>query len=753
MRILFLLAILCFSIQSKSQDFYDLETIQDIEITFADSNWDQLLDDAKATTEDYILAQSVTINGELFDSVGVKYKGNSTYRPDQTKNPFHIELDTYKDQEYKGYTDIKLSNVAKDPSFLREVLSYQVIRKYMDAPLSNFANVSVNGTLIGLYSNSESISKKFVKRRFGSNNNTFVKCNPPAGAGPGSNDRPDLVYLGQDSTSYYDSYELKSESGWNQLIELCDILNNSTESVEDVLDVDRTLWMLALNNVLVNLDSYIGSFAQNYYLYKDDYGRFAPVIWDLNESFGRFTNTGSGNLNNTTSKQRMDYLIHQNDSDFPLISKLLADDHYRKIYLAHYKTILQESFQNSEYFNEGMTMQTLIDAVVQADGNKFFSYNNFRDNLMEDVNAGGGGGPGGGSVVGIANLMDGRVDYILGLSDFTAVEPQITNIVESSFTPVVGGANGISATVQNADLVMLAYRTGSRGPFNKIEMYDDGNNGDQEASDGIYGAAIPLEGVTTQYYIYAENATIGKFSPTKAEHEFYEITAFSVAPGDLVINEFLASNDEVVADQDEEYDDWIELYNNGSESIDLSGFYLSDDEEELNKWSFPEGLSIDPQQYITIWTDNDSLQSGLHAYFKLSAGGETVVLSDGDGNIIDQVDFDEQETDISYGRYPNGTGAFTTMDPSFGAENMLISSIMETEDAGFSISPNPAQERCIVQLSDNNINQKLSIRSIDGRLIYSDSIKTSLSLDISSWISGMYIITVGDENRTFIISE
>ncbi len=94
-------------------------------------------------------------------------------------------MNTHKDHKYEVYTDIKLSNVAKDPSFLREVLSYQILRQYMDAPLSNYANVYVNGTLIGLYSNSESISKKFVDDRFGSKKNTFVKCNPPAGAGPG----------------------------------------------------------------------------------------------------------------------------------------------------------------------------------------------------------------------------------------------------------------------------------------------------------------------------------------------------------------------------------------------------------------------------------------------------------------------------------------------------------------------------------------------------------------------------------------
>ena len=73
-----------------SQSFYDLNTIQTIKITFAESNWDQLLDDEKATTEEYIMAQSVEINGSVFDSVGVKYKGNSTYKSNQVKNPFHI---------------------------------------------------------------------------------------------------------------------------------------------------------------------------------------------------------------------------------------------------------------------------------------------------------------------------------------------------------------------------------------------------------------------------------------------------------------------------------------------------------------------------------------------------------------------------------------------------------------------------------------------------------------------------------------
>ena len=448
----------------NAQEFYDINTIQTIEITFAESNWDQLLDAEKAGDENYIMAQSVVINGEVFDSVGVKYKGNSTYNPNQTKNPFHIELDTYKDQLYDGYADIKLSNVAKDPSFLREVLSYQILRQYMDAPLSNYANVYVNGTLIGLYSNSESISKRFVNSRFYSKSNAFFKCNPSDGAGPQSNDLPNLVYLGPDSADYYAAYEMKSDQGWGELIDLCDTLANDLSAIEQILDVDRALWMLAFNNVLVNLDSYTGEFTQNYYLYRDDYGRFLPVVWDLNESFGRFSMSGSGNLNGTTAKQRMSPFLHENDADFPLISQLLSVPMYRRMYVAHCKTMLLENFDNDTYYTSGQSLQSVIDAAVQADGNKFFTYNSFLSNLSADI-GGGGGGPGGGATPGIANLMDGRNTYLLGLTEFTQTEPSISNITSSSTAPIVNETITLSATIADATAAYLGYRNELGAPL------------------------------------------------------------------------------------------------------------------------------------------------------------------------------------------------------------------------------------------------------------------------------------------------
>lgn len=727
--------------KSYTQDFYDLNTIQTIEITFAESNWDQLLDNAYASSGDYILAQQVKINGIVFDSVGVKYKGNSTYNPNQNKNPFHIELDTYKDHKYEAYTDIKLSNVAKDPSFLREVLSYQILRQYMDAPLSNYANVYVNGTLLGLYSNSESISKKFVDSRFYSKRNTFIKCNPPDGAGPGSNDYPNLVYLGQDSTSYYDAYELKSDDGWQELIDLCDTLANHTGDVEKILDVDRALWMLAFNNILVNLDSYTGGFTQNYYLYRDDSGRFLPVVWDLNESFGRFSMTGSGNLNSTISKQQMSHLLHQNDANFPLIQKLLSVPMYKRMYLAHCKTILLENFDNDTYFATAQNLQDLIATAVQQDNYKFFTYNNFIDNLSSDIN--GGPGPGGGATPGITNLMDGRNTYLLGLFDFTQTEPIISSVALSNPTPVINENISILASVTNENAAFLGYRTELGGPFNRVQMFDDGAHNDGGANDGIYGIDIIIDHSFMQYYIYAENDNIGMFSPQRAEHEYHTITATTSDPtvGDLVINEFMASNDETVADQDGEYDDWIELYNNGASSIDLEGYYLSDDATDLMKWAFPAGTTIDNNSYLVIWADNDEDQEGLHAAFKLSASAESVFLVNPTGTIVDEVSYVDQSADISYGRSPNGTGDFQVMSPTFNAENSSPTSTFDSELGMVLLKafPNPANSE--ITLSAVEELATVSIYNLLGQMVSESYPKRQeTTINISHLTNGIYFI-------------
>jgi len=749
----FLLTFLMISVASFAQSFYNIDNIQNISIVFSQSNWDALLDAEKAGSENYIMAQSLFINGVAFDSVGVKYKGNSTYNANQTKNPLHIELDTYKNQDYEGYSDIKLSNVAKDPSFIREVLGYKILRNYMDAPLSNFANVYINGALMGLYVSSESVSKKFVKGRFNSKNNTFVKCNPPAGAGPGSSALPNLVYLGQDSTDYYDKYELNSDFGWNELINLCDTLKNTLSEIHKIADVDRALWMLAFDNVLVNLDSYIGGFAQNYYLYRDDNKRFLPVVWDLNESFGTFSSTGSGNLSSTVAKQQMSHLLHSADATYPLVSQLLNVATYKKMYLAHCKTILEDNFTNNgSYYTEGLALQSIIDAAVQADPNKFYTYTNFLNNLTTDVT--GGGGPGGGSTPGITNLMNGRYNYMMGLSDFSSTEPTISSIAVSDSMPDVGDTLVFTANVINETSVYFGYRSRHYDKFEKVTMFDDGMHNDGAANDNVFGADIIMSSGRLEYYIYAENATIGKFSPTNAEHEFYQLYAKALGNGELVINEFLASNVSTVVDQDGQFDDWIEIYNKGSVPINIEHYRLSDNTDDFSSFSFPAGTIINVNEYIVVWADKDLSQAGFHADFKLTASGETIYLADSNLVVIDSITYSSQVADISFGRYPNGTGSFRSMTPTIGAVNTIGTRIddLSSDIEAIKVYPNPAGNTFTIEIEKTlNKETEVSVFDLQGKLIYFNSITQKLQVNSSEWSSGFYFIRVGNGNSKLII--
>ncbi len=667
-----------------AQSFYDINTINTIEISFEEDNWDQILDQLKAAGEEERLIGTVTINGQFFDSVGVRYKGNSSYNANRVKNPLNIKLDhIIDDQLIEGYGTLKLANVFKDPTFVREVLSYEIARNYMPAGQSNYANVYINGTHLGLYTSDQDVDKFFMRTHFRSDDNARIKGEIESGIPPGQMGGV-WEYFGNDSSSYYSKYELESDFGWQDLMWFLDTLNTNTEFVDQVLNIDRHLWFLAFSNLLVNLDGPVNN-PQNYYIYKDDAGRFNPILWDLNESFGvfRMLQSNGGSLG-ITQLQQLDPFVNISDSEYPVISKILTNSEYKKIYVAHMKTIIEEYFSNDLYETRALEIQEIIDADVQADNNKFYTYADFKDNIYNSP----GGGPN--SVIGIVQLMDARIDYLLSLNEFQVSPPEITEVNHSPETVTQDTEVVITAQVENESEVFFSYRTLSYEPFEKILMYDDGNHNDGEAGDGLYGISIDVGSNDIEYYIYSVNQDASVFSPARAEYEFYEISV----TGNLVINEFMADNENAVQDQDGEYDDWIEFYNNGNMSINLGGYYLTDDASEPDQWMFPD-TTISAGSFLIVWADKDEDQDGLHANFKLSASGETILLSDNSLNPVDEVHFLQQKEDTTTGRYENGTGEFIIMLPTFGTANTnLLTGLEENtgDDPGIVLEqnyPNP----------------------------------------------------------------
>ena len=153
----------------QSQNLYDLNTIQEIKLYFDDPYWDNKLNAYKKQGEEKRLIGKMILNGITYDSVGVRYKGNSSFfntrKSGSTKLPFNIKINqTEKSRRLPGgYKRIKLSNVFRDPSFLREVLSYEIAGNYMPTPRANFAKLYVNDEYLGLYNSTESVDGNFLK--------------------------------------------------------------------------------------------------------------------------------------------------------------------------------------------------------------------------------------------------------------------------------------------------------------------------------------------------------------------------------------------------------------------------------------------------------------------------------------------------------------------------------------------------------------------------------------------------------------
>ncbi|MCH2082927.1 MAG: CotH kinase family protein [Saprospiraceae bacterium] len=509
------------------EDIYQLDNILEVKIYFQEANWDQILDSLKQEGKDGRLVGKVIVNGKTYEQAGIRYKGNSSYysvrKSGRSKLPFNIKVDHIKkDQEFPGgYGTLKLSNVFRDPSFLREVLSYEIAREYMFAPRANFAKVYVNDTYLGLYNNTESVDKMFLRNSFGEDKGVFFKCDPNWHADRPSfckeGDKSSLMYLGEDTLCYQSYYEIKSAYGFGELVDLTAILNKRIDLMETVLDVDQTLWMLAFNNVLVNLDSYNGKFCHNYYLYQDKEGVFHPILWDMNLSFGGFRYDGLGSPLSNEKMQRMSPFMHYKTKNpkRPLITKLLAEDLYRKVYVAHIRTILNDFFVDSTYLKKAEAIQTIISPLVEADTNKLYKLDAFQQNATKSAKADKS------SIIGLEELMGPRTNYLINHPLIKTPAPIISEVKAIDFGDLIA----VNATFDGAQRAWLMYRQSKKGTFKRVEMFDDGGNSDGVGGDGIWGATVDMEKKKKnfQYYIIAEGAKAAALSPEKASSEFHTL--------------------------------------------------------------------------------------------------------------------------------------------------------------------------------------------------------------------------------------
>ena len=608
-------------------------------------------------------------NGATNFSVGVRFKGNTSYTTSGAKKSVNIEMDSsITNADLMGYSTINLNNAWGDETIMREPIYFNVMSKYCPSPKGAMARLYFNGTDRGVYSFVQQENGQLLNEWFPSNNGDRWRApNAPIG-GFNSSNSAFALFTNANVWTYTNHYELKSTTtntltAYQRLTNAISILNLTSSSsirdaAENVYAVDSWMWFLAIENIFVDDDSYWNKGSDYAFYYEIESGRIHPLEHDGNESF-----TSIGSLNAFLSP-----LQGYNVGTLrPLFTRLFVSVELRQRYFAHIRTVMNEYF-NPAYMTPLINQfhALTIDAII-ADPIKSYNMSAYTNDLIA-----------------LRTYVTNRYNYLMITNaDLKLPQPNINLVAGPASTVYPTNIPTITASVtanstSGVASVWLYFRDKSYGRYSVRQMFDDGAHGDGAASDNVFGAVTTNfpAGNKIHYYVEARGTnTAARFSPAHAEvaPASYSISLTVATNTSVVINEFLASNTSTLADPQGEFDDWIELRNLTGSPVNLTGLYLTDEPSNPRKWPFPGGTTITANGYLLVWADEDGLATpGLHANFKLSGSGEQILLIDTDANnnqVLDSITFGAQTTDVSYGRTAADADIWSTMTPTPNAVN------------------------------------------------------------------------------------
>ena len=163
---------------------------------------------------------------------------------------------------------------------------------------------------------------------------------------------------------------------------------------------------------------------------------------------------------------------------------------------------------------------------------------------------------------------------------------------------------------------------------------------------------------------------------------FTSLLLFSIQ-AQVVINEYSCSNTNTISDNYNQYEDWFELYNTSSSTVNIGGFYLSDNNNNPDKWQIPSGTTIAGNSFLLVFASGRGESTGgyLHPNFKLTQmKQEHIVFSDASGNIIDILQLIPTQINHSRGRITDGASSlalFTNPTPNASNTGAMLNYAMK----------------------------------------------------------------------------
>ena len=219
----------------------------------------------------------------------------------------------------------------------------------------------------------------------------------------------------------------------------------------------------------------------------------------------------------------------------------------------------------------------------------------------------------------------------------------------------------------------------------------------------------------------------------------------------LVLNEWMANNTNTVQDEYGEYNDWIELYNNSNQTINLNGYFLSNKANEATKYAFPN-IILAANDYLVVWADEDTLQGDLHLPFKLDSERDDIILSKPDTSTIDYFFHHNVDSNITMARIPNGIGNISLGSSTFETSNLAYVSLTEEELNKLNIYPNPTAN-FITLKNAKNTTEYIDLLDLNGRLLNRYyTIDNNFTISLRNLSPNTYLIRTA-ENEVYKITK
>lgn len=371
------------------QELFNTDVIMSVDIVMDKAEWDKMLENSMA--EEYYRCD-VKINGKTFYGVGIRPKGNTSLSsiandPDNNRYSFKLEFDQFTDgQTCFGLDKLVLNNNFADTTNMKEAVVYDMYRFLgADAPLYNYAQISVNGEYWGVYLALEAVEESFMLRNYGTEKGCLYKpdnmgVNKDAkqggfGRGGGSN----LNYTNSNPDNYTSIWNCEvtetTETDHKRVVEA---LKNVSErnNVEKYVDVDNILKYMAVHNFVVNDDSLSGFMAHNYYLYEAG-GKLNIIPWDYNLSFGSMGMGGNGSATTVINEPIDDSYQSTEFFDF-----VLEEPSLKERYHQYYNKLIEEYVYGGRFDEAYNRINGQIDELVKTDPNAMYTYEEYQKGIQ-----------------------------------------------------------------------------------------------------------------------------------------------------------------------------------------------------------------------------------------------------------------------------------------------------------------------------------------------------------------------------------